>query len=229
MYTLDVIVPFYNEEFFLKDSVERLLKTNVHANIYLVDNNSDDHSPEIAKKLSKDRVDIHYIKTLEVSGKGFGIQTVIPFLKSSHVVIHDADLEYFPDDLIEMKSVSENNPESLILGTRFKGNKKRNNQYLRTVFANKFLSLFFSIIYMYKVSDIATCYKLLPVKKIKKMELRENGFAIEVEIIAKFLKLEKPSLKEVPIHYDGRTFKEGKKINIMDGFKYIFKTIQYKI
>ena len=229
MYTLDVIVPFFNEEVFLKESVGRLLKTNIHTNIYLVDNNSFDNSPEIAKKLSKDREDIHYVKTPEVSGKGFGIQTVIPFLKSSHVVIHDADLEYFPDDLIEMKNVSENNLESLILGTRFKGNKKRNNQYFRTVFANKFLSLFFSIIYMYKVSDIATCYKLLPVKKIKNMALRENGFAIEVEIIAKFLKLKSPSLKEVPINYDGRTFEEGKKINIKDGFRYIFKTIQYRI
>ena len=229
MYTLDVIVPFFNEEVFLKESVGRLLKTNIHTNIYLVDNNSFDNSPEIAKKLSKDREDIHYVKTPEVSGKGFGIQTVIPFLKSSHVVIHDADLEYFPDDLIEMKNVSENNLESLILGTRFKGNKKRNNQYFRTVFANKFLSLFFSIIYMYKVSDIATCYKLLPVKKIKNMALRENGFAIEVEIIAKFLKLKSPSLKEVPINYDGRTFEEGKKINIKDGFRYILKTIQYRI
>ena len=57
----------------------------------------------------------------------------------------------------------------------------------------------------------------------KSIDLKENGFAIEVELIAKFLKFNK-SIIEVPIRYSGRSYKDGKKIKTSDGFIYIFKT-----
>ena len=67
-------------------------------------------------------------------------------------------------------------PKSLILGSRFKGNLKRENIYRRTLFANKIMSLFFSIIHFYRVSDIATCYKLMPSSFFKSIDLKEKGF-----------------------------------------------------
>ena len=118
-------------------------------------------------------------------------------------------------------------PNSLILGSRFNGNLKRENLYKRTYLANKLMSLLFSIIHFYKISDVATCYKLLPVTFLKSIDLKENGFAIEVELIAKFLKFNK-SIIEVPIRYSGRSYKDGKKIKTSDGFIYIFKTFKYR-
>tara|TARA_B100000242_G_scaffold113425_1_gene79145 strand:- start:57 stop:749 length:693 start_codon:yes stop_codon:yes gene_type:complete len=227
MYTLDVIVPFFNEEVFLKESVGRLLKTSIHTNIYLVDNNSDDNSPEIAKKLSKDREDVHYVKTPEVSGKGFGIQTVMPYLKSSHVVIHDADLEYFPEDIIEMFDLAKQNQKSLILGSRFIGSKIRQNIYLRTFIANRVMSLFFSLVNFYRISDVASCYKLMPVEFLKNIDLKEKGFSIEIELLSKFLKFNR-SVLEVPISYEGRSYADGKKIKATDGLQYLFNTIKYR-
>ena len=56
------------------------------------------------------------------------------------MVIHDADLEYFPVDILEMFEVAKENPSSLIVGSRVIGNKKRTNIYLRTKLANRFLS-----------------------------------------------------------------------------------------
>ena len=76
-------------------------------------------------------------------GKGLGIQTAIQHLESTHTIIHDADLEYFPDDIKTMKELSKNNENSLILGSRFIGEKERLNKYRRTIFANRFLSNFF--------------------------------------------------------------------------------------
>ena len=40
MYSLDVIVPFFNEEDFVEESVSNLIKANVHDHIYLVNNNN---------------------------------------------------------------------------------------------------------------------------------------------------------------------------------------------
>ena len=142
-------------------------------------------------------------------------------------MIHDADLEYFPDDIQEMFISSKKNPNSLILGSRFIGNKVRKNVYFRTNLANRVMSLFFSIINFYYITDVATCYKLMPSSFFKEVTLREKGFSIEVELLSKFLKMNR-SILEIPIKYEGRTYTEGKKIRTSDGFKYLFNTLKYK-
>jgi glycosyltransferase involved in cell wall biosynthesis len=227
-YSLDVIVPFYNEERYLKQSVERLLRAKIHNKIYLVNNNSTDSSINIAKKFASESQDIEYIETSSQAGKGVAIREAIPYLNGTHVVIHDADLEYFPDDIIEMKRISQDNIDTMMIGSRFIGNKTRENTYIRTIAANKLLSFFFSIVHSQKISDIATCYKLLPTNIFKEIELKEDGFAIEVEITAKFLKANNSKILEVPIKYEGRTYAEGKKITTLDGLRYIFASLIYK-
>ena len=54
MNSLTAIVPFYNEEKFLEESVSRLLENNIFDSILLIDDNSTDQSGLIAKKLSNE-------------------------------------------------------------------------------------------------------------------------------------------------------------------------------
>ena len=227
MYLLDIIVPFYNEEKSLNQSIQRLLSANIHDSILLIDNNSTDFSKDIALVLEK-KQDISYFKTDKKQGKGVALRNSAVFLTGTHVVIHDADLEYFPEDLIELKQKSIENPKALILGSRFIGSKKREIKYSKAYYANKFLSKVFSIVYRYPVSDVATCYKLLPVSIFKNLNLKENGFAVEIEILAKYLKSHNPEIIEVPIKYEGRSYEEGKKIKFLDGLIYLFKIFTYR-
>ena len=227
MHNLSVIIPFYNEHKFLLDSINRVLEIDIANQIILSDDSSNDGSEKIAEKLSEEYEFITYIRSNENKGKGSALNNAKDYIKTSHVVIHDADLEYFPSDIVEMYEVSKDYPESLILGTRFKGNKIRKNVYLRTGLANRMMSLFFSLVNFYKVSDVATCYKLMPTEFFRSIRLNEQGFSIEIEILSKFLKT-KNKIKEVPIKYEGRTYSEGKKIKTSDGFMYLFNTLKYR-
>ena len=227
MHNLSVIIPFYNERKFLLDSVNRVLETDIANQIILSDDFSNDGSEKIAENLSKEYEFITYIKSNENKGKGHALNNAKEYIKTSHVVIHDADLEYFPSDILEMYEVSKNYPESLILGTRFKGNKIRKNVYFRTGLANKVMSLFFSIVNFYKVSDVATCYKLMPSKFFQEITFNEKGFSIEIELLTKFLKTNN-DIKEVPIRYEGRSYLEGKKIKSIDGFRYLLNILKYR-
>ena len=227
MINLTAIVPFYNEEKTLKQSVERLLNENIFFEIILSDDNSSDYSSEIAKELSYKYKNIKYIHSNKNLGKGNAISNALSILNTSHVVIHDADLEYFPKDIVQMYEKALTNQNSLILGSRFKGNKQRNNVYLRTYLANRFMSIFFSIVNFYWVSDVATCYKLMPSNFLKNISIKEQGFSIEIEILSKFLKYNK-HIREVPISYDGRSYEEGKKIKVSDGIMYIVNTLKYR-
>jgi hypothetical protein len=126
-----------------------------------------------------------------------------------------------------MFNLVEHNPESLILGSRFIGVKERKNVYFRTNLANRAMSLFFSLVNFKYITDIATCYKLMPSSFFKALNIKEKGFSIEVELLSKFLKTNM-NIIEVPIKYEGRSYTEGKKIKTSDGFKYLFNTIKYR-
>ena len=227
MKNLTVIIPFFNEEKFIEKSLSRVLQSNIATEIILIDDGSTDNSFRIVNEITNSLSFVKILKSNKNLGKGNALNIAKRYINTSHVVIHDADLEYNPKDILKMIEKSKLSPNSLILGSRFKGSEIRVNIYKRTYFANKLMSLIFSFIHSFRISDIATCYKLMPTTFFKNQNIKEKGFSIEVEILAKFLKYNK-SIIEVPISYQGRSYKEGKKIKTTDGISYIIKTFKYK-
>lgn len=171
----------------------------------------------------------HFIKLINLdkqSGKGHAIKVGLEYIETTHLIVHDADLEYNPLDIPEMFDIAKLNPSTLVLGSRTIGHKNRNNKYQFIRFGNKIFSYFFSTINFFKISDISTCYWLVETEILKKLDLKENGFAIEVEVFSKFLRT-KNNVIEVPISYEGRLFKEGKKLKLKDGVLIFLKIIKY--
>jgi len=226
--SLAVIVPFFNEEKTIELSLRRLLKIDIVQQIICVNDCSDDKSLEIVEQIKNEDTRIEIISNKANNGKGHAITSAKKYIKTSHVAIHDADLEYFPEDLAFMWERVDKYTNSLILGSRFIGSKSRKNLYKRTYLANKLMSLFFSLIHFYKVSDVATCYKLFPNKFFQSINLFEKGFSIEIELLSKFLKFNR-SIVEIPIKYEGRSYSEGKKIKTKDGILYLINTVKYKL
>jgi len=225
-YEISAIVPFYNEEKFLEKSISRLIDANLFKKIILVNDNSSDRSGKIAEIISKQFDYIQLINLDSQKGKGNAIRVGLEYVKTSHLIIHDADLEYFPADIPEMFEVAKSNPSCLVIGSRTIGKKNRNNKYKFTYYGNKILTYFFSLINFHIVSDIASCYWLIETEVLKNLNIKEKGFAIEVEVLSKFL-LGGNKIFEVPINYDGRLYSEGKKIKLKDGFFIFMKIIKY--
>jgi len=224
--SVSAIVPVYNEENFLEESVNNLLKVNEIEKIFLVDDCSTDSSKSIMEHLNSENEKIEIFETRKNGGKGKAILTMQNILKTDYVIIHDADLEYSPLDIPKMiKNINTEN-YNLVLGSRFITDNKK-QIYLRTFLANKLLSKIFSLIYRVNVTDIATCYKLMPTSYFKNENFLERGFAIEVELLAKYFNNNK-NYTEVPISYKARSYEEGKKIKVIDGFKYLFAMLKYR-
>jgi len=223
---ISVIVPFYNEEKYIEQSILRLIDTNLFKKIILVNDKSSDNSGQIAEKICEQFDFIELINLDSQKGKGNAIRVGLKYVKTSHLIIHDADLEYFPSDIPEMFEAAKTNPSCLIIGSRTIGKKNRNNRYKITYYGNKILTYFFSLINCYIVSDIASCYWLIETEALKNLDIKEKGFAIEVEVLSKFL-LGGNKIFEVPINYDGRLYSEGKKIKLKDGISIFIKIIKY--
>jgi hypothetical protein len=78
------------------------------------------------------------------------------------------------------------------------------------------------------LTDVETGYKAFNAPLIKSIQLQEDRFGVEPEIIAKLARTG-CRIYEVGISYSGRTYAEGKKINWRDGFRAIYAIFKYNL
>lgn len=222
-----ILVPFYNEASTLEDSVLDLINNDLIDEIILLNDGSTDGSSLISKKLADKYSYIKIINSSPNKGKGYALRLGLEQATFDIVGIFDADLEYSARDLKVICNLMHKDNLDLMCGSRFIGDQHRDNIYLRTFIANKLFSLFFSLIYGRKFTDVATCLKVFKKDLLNGVELRSDGFEIEIELLAKLLS-KVQNYKEFPISYKGRSYLEGKKIKFIDGFKYIYSILKFK-
>ena len=78
------------------------------------------------------------------------------------------------------------------------------------------------------LTDMETGYKLFRYEKIKDLEIKEKSFGFEPEITIKLAKINSRFF-EVPISYNGRSYKEGKKIGLKDAFIAVYCIFRYAL
>jgi hypothetical protein len=89
------------------------------------------------------------------------------------------------------------------------------------------LTIFSNIVNNQNLTDAHTCYKLFKTEIFNNLNLIENGFSFCPEVTTK-IGNKSIQIKEVPINYYGRDYKDGKKIKFIDGIKAIIAIIKYK-
>lgn len=93
---------------------------------------------------------------------------------------------------------------------------------------NKAVTLCNNVLFNSYLSDLETCYKLMPLEIWRKLDLRSNGFEIEPEITAKLLK-HGYRIFEVPISYAARSRAEGKKLTYRDGVRALWTLARIRV
>ena len=226
---LTIIIPCYNEKYTIKKLVEKIISLNLSKQIIIVDDCSMDGSLEIIKSF-EEKVDqiIYHKKNM---GKGAAIKSSFDYIIGDFVVIQDADLEYNPDDLLDMYKLIIKNNYDVLYGSRVLGkNRYKDNSGFTSIFrifANHFLTEISNLVNNQKLTDAHTCYKIFRRDIFVKLNLQENDFAFCPEVTTKICLLNE-EIKELPISYKGRTVKEGKKIQFYDAIRALFTILKYK-
>ena len=228
MTTLTIIMPVYNETRTISQILQKIFKIKIDKQLIVVDDFSSDGSRE--KILSfKDRIDkiILHEKNL---GKGAAIKSAKEFISGKYVIIQDADLEYDPNDYEKLIEPLKKKETKAVYGSRVLGKKRynlKNFSSLSRVFFNHCLTILSNIINNQNLTDAHTCYKVFDTEVFNKLNLEEKRFGFCPEVTTKISKLGY-QISEIPITYQGRSYEEGKKIGVLDGFDAIKCLIKYK-
>jgi len=223
--SLSIIIPCYNEENTIETIIQKILLLDIEKEIIVVDDNSSDSSLKVIKKYEKE---IKIIRHHENLGKGAAIKSAIKFCKKRYTIIQDADLEYEPNDIIHIYDSAIKNNLKVVYGSRVLNKKLRKNSYFLGKIANFFFTNLNNIFNKNKLTDLHTCYKLIDTSLFKSTELIRDGFSFCVEITVKIQK-KGIIIKEVPISYKGRSYKDGKKINLLDAFDAIYSIFYFNL
>jgi glycosyltransferase involved in cell wall biosynthesis len=211
---LSVLMPVFNEADTVLTTLERVLKVSYpcEVEVVVVDDGSADATPAILAGLADDRLRVitHPVNR----GKGAAIKTAAREATGDYMIICDADLEYEPEEIPLLLVPVLNGEAQVVYGTRTFGSHTAYSFWY--VLGNKGVTMFANLIYNSWISDVETCFKLLPLDLYRELDIRSAGFGMEAEVTGKLLAR---GLRpyEVAISYRARSREEGKKLTWKDG------------
>ena len=226
---LTVIIPCYNEEKTIEQTVSKVLdQKNIDLEIIIVDDGSNDNSKNIINRIKEEKRNIISIFHEQNIGKGGALKTGIKAASGDIILIQDADLEYDPKDYVKLLKPFNETDADVVYGSRFLGGDYVRLHFFWHYLANKLLTFTTNLMTNLNMSDMETGYKVFKKSAIQSIELKEKSFGVEPEITIKLAK-KNFVFYEVPISYRGRSYQEGKKITIKDAFIAVLCIFKYSL
>jgi glycosyltransferase involved in cell wall biosynthesis len=225
---VSIVIPCYNE----RDTIEKIVEAVRNAplqskEIIVVDDCSQDGTQTLLlEKVSQmvDRVIYHPVNR----GKGAALRSGFAAATGDFILVQDADLEYSPEDYPALLEPLISGKADAVFGSRFMGGRPHRVLFFWHMVGNKFLTLLSNMLTNVNLTDVETGYKAFKAPLIKSIQIEEDRFGVEPEIIAKLTRTG-CRIYEVGISYSGRTYAEGKKISWKDGFRAIYAIFKYNL
>ncbi len=226
---LSVVIPCYNEQNSLATCVKHVLdiaSESLQLEIVIVNDASTDGSLDVARRLAEEHDEIRVLHHEFNQGKGAALRTGFAAVSGDFVCVQDADLEYDPRDILRLLEPLIAGKADAVFGSRFATGGAHRVLYFWHSVGNKFLTFLSNIFTGLNLTDMETCYKVFRREVIQSIDIEENRFGFEPEVVAK-LAQKRVRIYEMGISYHGRTYEEGKKIGARDGFRALYCIVRY--
>jgi glycosyltransferase involved in cell wall biosynthesis len=217
-------MPCFNEAKTVLTAVERVLASPWTRELVIVDDASTDGTAALLDTLAQERVRV--VRHHRNRGKGASLRTGFEVVSSPYVIVQDADLEYNPVDYGAMLEPLLDGRADVVIGSRFSHAGAHRVLYFWHSVGNKALTLLSNMFTDLNLTDVEACYKAFRLEVVRSLELREDRFGIEPEMVAK-VAAGGWRVYEVGVGYDGRTYAEGKKIGWRDGIWALVCIVRY--
>ena len=231
---LSIIVPLFNEQENILIVLNQLAQTEYPSHLesvefVIVDDHSTDHSFEVVAKYIADKTRFRLFRHEVNMGKGAAVKTGIQYAIGDAFLVQDADLELSPSDIPAMINAMNDLNVQFINGSRYLPGIARPLASYKRYWGNRLFTNLTSVVINVKLTDMACGYKLIHRDLFEKINLNENRFGFEAELIIKALRIKRNNVAEVPVKYFPRNAGEGKKLNNKDAFKILWTIFKYGV
>jgi dolichol-phosphate hexosyltransferase len=217
---LSILMPVYNERATLLAAVKEVLNVSFPCEVELVivDDGSSDGTRELYGDLAGDpRVSVHLHDRNR--GKGAAVATAAAVASGDYVIPCDADLEYAPGEIPRLLAPVLAGDAEVVYGSRSFGS--HNSYSFVYVLGNKGVTLCANVLFNCYLSDLETCFKLMPAGLYRELGVVSSGFGMEAEVTGKLLRRGVRPF-EVGISYSARSRAAGKKLTWRDGVEAVW-------
>jgi glycosyltransferase involved in cell wall biosynthesis len=235
---LSVVIPVYNEINTLEEILKQVRAVPLRKEIILVDDCSRDGTREMLTRMRDTESDLKIAFHDVNQGKGAALRTGFRVATGQIVIVQDADLEYDPAQYPQLIQPIVEGKADVVYGSRFIGETHRVLYFWHSL-ANKFLTLLSNTFTNLNLTDMEVCYKVFRREVIQGISLKSDRFGFEPEVTAKIARFTVPAVDgrpsrrcrvyEMPVSYNGRDYKEGKKIGWKDGVQALYCIVRYAI
>lgn len=206
-----VILPCYNEEAAIAETVAGFRAALPGAVIYVYDNNSRDRTAEIARSVGA------VVRTERQQGKGHVVRRMFADVDADIYVMADGDLTYDPKAAPDMVRILVDEQYDMVVGTRqhevaeaYRGGHVLGNRLFTGLLAGLFGRSF---------TDIFSGYRVFSRRFVKSFPALSQGFEIETEISVHALELRMP-VGELVTSYGARPEGSASKLSTYrDGWR----------
>ena len=211
-----VLLPCYNEEAAISQTIAGFRAALPSATIYVYDNNSRDRTVELAKSSGA------IVRTERQQGKGHVVRRMFADVDADVYVMADGDLTYDPKAAPELVRMLVDDELDMVVGTRqheakeaYRGGHVIGNRLFTRLLAGLFGRSF---------TDIFSGYRVFSRRFVKSFPVLSEGFEIETEMSVHALELRMP-VGEIETAYGARPEGSASKLSTYrDGWR-ILKTI----
>ena len=202
MATVAVLIPCYNEEKTVEKVVRDYRRVLPEADIYVYNNNSQDHTREIALRLAEEDKRIH-VKDEYRQGKGQVIRSMFRQIDADCYLMIDGDDTYPAEDAPQMVEYVLSGQADMVIGDRLSSTyfteNKRPFHNVGNVLVRKLINGLFKT----RLHDIMTGYRAFSRAFVKGFPVLSKGFEIETEMTIHAVD-KNYLLKEIPVAYRDR-------------------------
>ena len=225
---LSIVIPVRNESATIGTLIEqvRAVDCGMPKELIVVDGASTDGTRDVLLSL-REGPDLLLVLEDAARGKGRAVRTGFERATGDIVMVQDADLELEPSEIPSLLAPILNGETEVVFGSRFK-DRGRGTAPLLNFLGNKALTWTVNALYLKRLTDILTCYKVMRATIVPGLALHCDGFDIDGEITSRLLR-EHQRIVEVPITYDPRGVDEGKKLGRRAGWSILVAIVRVRV
>lgn len=231
MARIAVVLPAFNEEKTLAETVKGFSRALPGASIYVVNNNSTDRTEEVAGDAIRECGCPGMVINEFRKGKGNAVRRAFMDIEADYYVLADADMTYPADEVHLLMGPVVSGLAEMAVGDRHTaGNYAAENKRVLNGFGNKLVRSLVNGLFRSQLADIMSGYRVMTQKFVKNYPILSEGFEIETEMTLHALD-KRFRIVEVPIAYKDRPEGSVSKLHALsDGFRVlatIFNILRY--